>query len=114
MKRLSLVICVIALGLPLAIGVGCRPKTAFDPAVTESAGKLPGADEVMAALDKKDYEGVITALNKVREGVANEEQNVAFMVLARQARDKMSEAAATDEKAAQAVAILRALSTGGR
>ena len=57
--------------------------------------------------------GAMAALTKVKESVTTDEQNIHFMVLARQARDKISEAAATNAEAAQAVMVLRALSTGG-
>ncbi len=68
----------------------------------------------MEAIDKKDYEGAMAALAKVKEGLTSEDQTIQYMVLARQARDKMGEAAATDPKAAEAVNMLRAMTTGGR
>src|SRR5262245_23228205 len=103
---------VVVVWVMVLLGSGCS-KPGVDQAVVEGASKLPGAAEVMAAIDKKDYEGAMAALAKVKEGLTTEDQNVQFMVLARQARDKMAEAAATDPKAAEAVAALRAMSTGG-
>jgi hypothetical protein len=92
--------------------VGCG-REGTDPAVIEGVSKLPGASNVLAAVDRKDYAGAMAALTKVKESVTTDEQNIHFMVLAKQARDKISEAAATNAEAAQAVMVLRALSTGG-
>jgi 6,7-dimethyl-8-ribityllumazine synthase len=113
MNRIARYASLIAVGLLACFSFGCK-KASVDPAVVEGASKLPGAAEVMAAIDKKDYEGAMAALAKVREGLTSEDQTVQYMVLARQARDKMSEAAATDPKAAEAVNTLRAMTTGGR
>ena len=66
----------------------------------------------MAAVNKKDFEGVLAALNKVQEKVTTDEQNVQFMLLARQAREKISEIAPNDPKAMEVVAALRAMVTG--
>lgn len=80
----------------------------------QGAASFPGVTNVWAAIDKKNYDGAMAALLKIRESCATEEQNIQYMVLARQVRDKMSEAAATNPSAAQAVAALRAMSVGGR
>jgi hypothetical protein len=113
MKTFHRSACLVAIGLITCLGPGCR-RSAVDQNVIEEVSKLPGASDVMAAIDRKDYDGAMAALAKVREGLTTEEQNMQFMILARQARDKMSEAAATDPKAAAAVNALRAMSTGGR
>lgn len=91
---------------------GCRKPPAEDPNVIKAAESQPGAAEVMAAVNKKDYEGVLTALNAVREKVTTDEQNVQFMLLARQAREKISEIAPNDPKAMEVVAALRSMVTG--
>ena len=67
-----------------------------------------------AAVEKKDFEGVLTAISKVRDQVTNDEQNIQFLLLARQTRDRITELAPDDPKAMEVVATLRALSTGGR
>jgi hypothetical protein len=113
MKKFSRFGGLILIGISLSFGAACK-KSGVDPAVIEGASKLPGAADVMAAIDKKDYEGAIAALTKVKEGHTTEDQKREFMELARQARDKMGEAAATDPKAAEAVHALRAMTTGGR
>jgi hypothetical protein len=56
----------------------------------------------------------MAALMKVKQTVTTDEQNGQFMVLARQARDKMGEAAVTNAQAAEAVTALRGMTTGGR
>ena len=78
----------------------------------KAAESQPGAAEVMAAIQKKDFEGAVAALNKVRDQVTTEEQNVQFMLLARQAREKIAEVAPNDPKAMEIVALLRGMVTG--
>jgi len=113
MKVVTRYASLVALVLLPCLGIGCK-KPVADPAVVEGASKLPGAAEAMAAIDKKDYEGAVAALAKIREGVTTEEQNREFTVLAWQARSKMTEAAATDPKAAEAMNALRAMTTSVR
>lgn len=105
----ALSVCLVA-GVP---GAGCK-KAVEDPTVVQGAANLPGATNVWAAIDKKNYDGAMAALLKIRESCTTEEQNIQYMVLARQVRDKMSEAAATSPAAAQAANALRAMSVGGR
>jgi len=112
MRKFARYLALILIATSPCFPTGCKPS-GVDPTALEGASKLPGASDVMAAIDKKDYDGAMAALNKVKEGLTTEEQNREFMLLARQARDKMSEAAATDPKAAEAVNALRALATGG-
>lgn len=104
-----------ALVLAASVGVaGCKKPPAVDPAAIKAAESLPGAAEVRAAVEKKDFEGALTAISKVRDQVANDEQNIQFLLLARQTRDRITELAPEDPKAMEIVATLRALSTGGR
>ena len=107
-------LCSVVAGLSLTLGVACNRGPVVDKAVLEGASKLPGAADVMAAIDKKDYEGSLAALMKVKESVTTEEQEVQFKVLARQARDKITETAGADPKAAEVVTALRAVTTGVR
>ena len=66
----------------------------------------------MAAIEKKDFEGALAALTKVRDQATTEEQNVQFMLLARKAREKIAEVAPNDPKAMEIVAMLRGMVTG--
>jgi folylpolyglutamate synthase/dihydropteroate synthase len=91
---------------------GCRKPPAEDTNVIKAAESQPGAAEVMAAVNKKDFDGVLAALNKVQEKVTTDEQNVQFLLLARQAREKISEIAPNDPKAMEVVAALRSMVTG--
>lgn len=111
MHKLSWYSALILMGVCIGFATGCKKNTGPESAAVD-ASKLPGAGEVMAAIDKKDYDGAMAALMKVREGATNEEQNLQFIVLARQARNKLGEAAATDPKAAEAVSALRAMTAG--
>ena len=114
MKKLSWYAVLTLIGLSVGFGTGCGKKPGVDPTVIEGASKLPGAADVMAAIDKQDYDGAMAALMKVKQTVTTDEQNVQFMVLARQVRDKMSEASVTNAQAADAVSTLRGMTTGGR
>ncbi len=109
MSKFVIVMLVVVVG---SASLGCRKPPAEDPNVIKAAESQPGAAEVMAAVNKKDFEGVLAALNKVQEKVTTDEQNVQFMLLARQAREKISEIAPNDPKAIEVVAALRAMVTG--
>jgi hypothetical protein len=103
---------VILIGLAVSIGTSCGRKATVDSEAAAVASKLPGASEVMAALEKKDYDGAVAALLKAGRTVANEEQQVQYMTLSRQVREKLSEAAPNDPKAAEALAALRTMTLG--
>ena len=108
--RPFLVLGILVSGLALLSG--CRKPPAEDPNVIKAAESQPGAAEVMAAIQKKDFEGAVAALSKVREQVTTDEQNVQFMLLARQAREKIAEVAPNDPKAQEVVSLLRGMVTG--
>lgn len=103
---------VLFASLVVSGAAGCRKPPAEDPSVIKAAESQPGAAEVMAAVNRKDFEGVMAALNKVQEKVTTDEQNVQFLLLARQAREKISEIAPNDPKAMEVVAALRSMVTG--
>lgn len=109
MNTLLIVALVAVVGFA---SLGCRKPPAEDPNVIKAAESQPGAAEVMAAVNRKDFDGVLAALNKVQEQVTTDEQNVQFMLLARQAREKIAEIAPNDPKAIEVVAALRAMVTG--
>jgi len=91
---------------------GCGKPPAEDPSLIKSVESMPGAKEVWAAVDKKDYEGVMTALGKVREKVTTEEQNTQYMILAYKVRERLTETSPNDAKAMEVVALLRGMTTG--
>lgn len=109
---MRVVLQIILAGLVASGPVGCRKPPAEDPQAVKAAESLPGANEVMAAVAKKDFDGVLAALGKVREQVSTDEQNVQFMLLAYKAREKIAEIAPDDPKAMEVVAALRGLTTG--
>jgi hypothetical protein len=113
MSKLTYYTALTLMALTVALGSGCG-KSGVDRKVLEGTAKLPGTADVMAAIDKKDYEGAVAALMKVRESATSDEQIVYLRVLTRQAKDKMLDAAATNAAAAQAVMTLRMMATGGR
>jgi len=131
MKKLSW-LNAAGLALMLGIGAGCGKKadpkqsSAQEPATVESkptsksaepasvsTAKISGAQEVMAAVDRKDYDGAIAALLRIRQSVSTADQQLQFATLADEVRIKLLEAAPTQPKAAEALSVLRKI-TGGR
>lgn len=113
LRRMSLVTVLLAIGLSLGLATSCGKKTgAQQSGQATNAPKLSGSDEVMAALEKKDYDGAMAALLRVKQAVSTEDQQVQFMVLSRQAKDKLLELAPTDSKAAEALTALRGMTLG--
>ena len=99
---------------PNTTGSSEQPQAATASKSTEAtSAKLSGSQEVMAAIDRKDYDGAIATLLRIRQSVANAEQQVQFANLADEARIKLIEAAPTQPKAAEALGVLRRI-TGGR
>ena len=91
---------------------GCGKPPAEDPSLIQAVDNMPGSKEVWAAVEKKDYDGIMAALGKVREKVTTEEQNTQYMILAYKVRERLSETAPNDPKAMEVVALLRGLTTG--
>jgi hypothetical protein len=104
-----------------AVGVSCaKKKAATESAAAESAAAAAAnpaqpaaAQEVMAALDKKDYEGVVSGLVKAKQSVSNKEEESAVANLIDDVKIRLIEAAPTDPKASEALSNLRRI-TGGR
>jgi hypothetical protein len=103
---------LMLIGLSAGFGPGCSKKTTADPAAVAAAAKLPGGGDVIAALEKKDYDGAVAALLKAGRTVNTEDQQVQYMSLSRQVREKLSEAAPNDPKAAEALTTLRTMTMG--
>jgi hypothetical protein len=107
---------VASIGSVLTAGLialsGCGKPPAEDPSVIQAVDNLPGSKEVWVAVDKKDYDGIMTALGKVREKVTTEEQNTQYMILAYKVRERLTETAPNDAKAMEVVGLLRGLTTG--
>lgn len=78
-----------------------------------SASNLPGAKEVMAALDKKDYDTAIAGVLNAKVTATSREQQLQFATLADEVKIKLLEAAPSEPKASAALADLRRI-TGGR
>jgi len=97
----------------LCVGTACKKSDGPSLETTQAALKLPGATNVFSALDQKDYAGAMAALAKVRESLATSEQQMEFMVLTREVRGKLTDASASDPKAAEALKAMRVM-TGGR
>ena len=110
MIKLSCFAALILTGLGAVLSAGCAKSTA--PSVEMDKIKLPGASEVMVAIEKKDYEAAVAALGKIRQSVSTEEQQGQFSLLSRQVTTKLLEAAPTDPKAAEAAQALRIMTMG--
>src|SRR5438552_18976214 len=104
---------LVVLGLTFGFVAACKKQAATEPATAaQAAAQLPGADEVTAALDKKEYPEAVAALSKLKETVTTEEQKVQLMVLTRKVKDELIQAAPNDPKAAEALATLRVMTMG--
>jgi hypothetical protein len=111
MRQITRYAALILIGVAAIFSSGCAKKTETkSPQLTEA--KLPGTSEVMAALAKKDYDGAMAALLKARQSVTTDEQQVEFVVLSRQVKETLLEAAPTDNKAAEALTALRQMTMG--
>ncbi len=105
-------VAAVALGLWLGVGgVGCSKSTApVDRAPV--ALKLPGATNVFTALAQKNYEGAIAEWAKLKDTATDDEQRAQFAALTTELRNRLSEAANTDPKAAEAFNALRTVLMG--
>jgi len=97
--------------LAIAGVLGCR-KANVDISASGTHSTLPGAAEVMPAIEKKDYDGAVSLLMKMRESVTSDEQNSEFVLLSRRARDRLTELGAADDKAREAAQALRMMQSG--
>jgi hypothetical protein len=115
--------CIVGLTV-VCLAVGCGNKEATDEtavpaegtadaAAQPAAGGLPGAQEAMAALDKKDYDAAIAAVVQARQSVTTTEQQNQFTDLVDNVRIRLIDEAPTDPNAQKALAVLRQI-TGGR
>jgi 3-hydroxyisobutyrate dehydrogenase-like beta-hydroxyacid dehydrogenase len=134
MNKLTRRVLFIAIALLAGLAAGCgkkaqAPETAAPPSAStaETAAKpsapaeagsvssssLPEAKEVMAALDKKDYDTVVAGLLRAKMTATSREQQLQFSTLAEEVKIKLLEAAPSEPKATAALADLRRI-TGGR
>ena len=100
------------IGVALCLSTGCRktPQATADAEIVGALAKVPGAADVKAAIEKKDYDAALANLFKAKTSVATEEQQVQFMALNHWVKGKLMDAAPTDPKAAEALNALRATS----
>lgn len=109
---------VVSVGLTTGCGKKAAPGPATEtaaptaPVSAKSAAQIAGADDVIAALERKDYDEAMAALLRVQSTVRTDDQKVQFMTLSWEMRNKLGEAAETDPKAGQALMALRAMSSG--
>ena len=99
-------------GFSLVLGVACKEKTPEDSAATEIVAiiaQLPEAATVKAALDKKDYDGVMAAVLKIQPTMTTEEQKIQFMSLTSWLKQQLLDVQPPDPKAAEALNTLRAM-----
>jgi len=110
--RICLVVAVVSL---LTCAVGCKkskPESASQSASgTAKPAHLPGAAEVMAALQKKDYPAAVGALAQAKAGMAPD-QRLEYNELMGKVRGELAKAAVTDESAKRAFDALRQIESG--
>jgi len=111
MSRIARSLLVASLVLSAGLVSGCK-KSESGATTAVTASKLPGAAEVMPAIERKDYDAAVAALMKVRDAVTTEAERLEFRTILREAQDKIQEASFTDEKAKEAFRSLALLQTG--
>ena len=89
------------------------PGATASKSTSTTPAKLSGSEEVMAAIDRKDYDGALAALLRIKQSAVSAEQQMQFANIVDDAKIKLIEAAPTQPKAAEALAVLRKI-TGGR
>jgi hypothetical protein len=114
---------VAGLTLVAGLGAGCgkkgdttsssEPQSTAPKSTPAASAKPSGSQEVLAAIDRKDYDGAIASLLRLRQSATTPEQLVQFANLADEARIKLLDAAPYQPKAAEALTVLRRI-TGGR
>jgi hypothetical protein len=115
---------IAAIALLLTLTAGCskqaavqdeaaEPSAAVQETGSTSASTLPGANDVVTALDRKDYEGAIGGLMKLRQSVRTQQQEEQYAIVVDEAKMRLLEQAPYDPKAAEALRVLRRF-TGGR
>jgi hypothetical protein len=110
--------CLLVL-LLASLGVSCgKKKSAAEPAAADAAAaaspaQVTASQEIMAALDKKDYEAVVAGIVKAKQSVSNKDEEMAVANLIDDVKIRLIEQAPTDPKASEALANLRRI-TGGR
>jgi hypothetical protein len=125
MKKQTKSVFAAALALVLCVGIGCGKKQA---AVTEpdgetpapvtqseslSAANLQGANEVIASLNRKDYESTVGGIVRLKQTSQTQAQQEQLFILIDEVRMRLLEEAPNDPKAAEALHMLRRI-TGGR
>lgn len=113
--RTTLTVALAALGI--LAGAACKPKIApaseLQPEVTAAAQALPDGTNVLAAMDKKDWDTAVSTLVKIQQAAAGAQED-AFVTLRQHVRARLMDVADTDPKAAEALNGIRAMTTGGR
>ena len=104
--------------------VGCSkhagpvPENATGEAVPvkrlETGGKeiIPGENAVKEALSQKEYNAAVDRYTTLKQAVATPQQQDEYMSLYGQLRSELEDAARTDQKAAEALAMFRMLRNG--
>ena len=114
MNQLLRYIALVLLGVGVGFSAGCgkSPQATAESEIAGVLAKLPGAAEVKAAVDKKDYDAAMASLLKVKATLATEDQQLQFMALSHWLKGKLIDASATDPKAAETLNTMRAMSVG--
>ncbi len=105
--RSALLLATVALLLTGA--AGCKKSAAKKGSTTFT---LKGATEVVAALDRRDYDGAVVALVEVKAGVSAEKDRAEYRELLQKVKDSMVSAMSTNEAAIKAYQALRFVEAG--
>lgn len=108
LRPLSLILTLIA---ALAL-TGCKGKEEAAAPTSALAPTLDSKGEVMALLEKKQYEACVEALSKLREKVTSPSTEAEFTALSREVMTQLRMVSGSDESAKTAFRSLSQLGAG--
>jgi len=124
-RRVTSILVAIALGMlvgcskkstevPVAEGGAPASGNAVEAKPLEKAGReiIPGENAVKEALVQKDYSAAVDRYTSLKQAVATPEQSDEYQSLYGQLRSELEDAARTNAKAAEALAMFRLLRNG--
>jgi hypothetical protein len=105
---LALVVSVAVL-----LAAGCSHKPPVEgPTETQILQQLPESTNVTAALDQKDYAAAVSTLAKLKDSVSTDPQREAYANLSARVMETLTQAAATDPNAEEALKAMRMVMIG--
>jgi hypothetical protein len=108
--------CLAVLSLALVFSCACKKSGAGSASSVQSeamqaAQLLPDGTNVLAAIDRKEWETAVSTLGKMQPSLTPELESP-FMTLKQHVRGVLIDASTTDPKAQEALTALRMMTQG--